>query len=58
VCEIIIRLRAVGLSMAKLVNGNIIYSGPTDLTEFTVVKYKLTDKNVTDDKSYKVKILI
>jgi hypothetical protein len=56
VCEIIIRLRTVNGNMAKFVNGDISYSGPTDLSEFTVVKYKLTDKNITNDKSYKVGI--
>jgi hypothetical protein len=54
VCEIVIRLRSVGMNLAKLVNGNISYKGPTELNEFTVIKYVLNDRNMTDAKSTKV----
>jgi hypothetical protein len=40
--------------MAKLTIGKMVYEGPIDLTEFTVIKYVLTDINITDNKSAKV----
>jgi hypothetical protein len=37
--------------MAKLTSGSLVYKGPTDLTEFTVVKFNLTDKKAKDGRA-------
>jgi hypothetical protein len=49
VCEVVVKLRD---KMAKLTTGSLVYKGPTELTEFTVIKYILTDKgNEKDGRS-------
>jgi hypothetical protein len=42
------------MNKVKFIDGNIIYQGPTDLAEFGLVKFVLTDKNNTENRSSKV----
>jgi hypothetical protein len=42
VCEVVIKLRRVSKNTANLTAGSIDYRGPTDLTEFSVIKYTVT----------------
>ena len=55
-CTINIKLRTVSTTFAKFKTGTLTYEGPTDLTEFTVVKYVMRGYNSTDNKAAMVSI--